>query len=65
MIEANLEMTHDCIFFLLISSSFVDSKVTINTLVRIFVLVCFVIWPIFLIFFLSFNKEKIQAKNLE
>ena len=52
MLESNLKMTHNFIFYLAISGGFYDSKKQMNTVSRIFLLALYCLWPIFMTFFL-------------
>ena len=65
MIESNLKMTHNCIFFLYVSGSFLHTEDKINTITRIFLLIIIVLWPIFTTIWLLCNREKIDEKGFK
>ena len=56
MIESNLKVTHNCVFFLAISGSFSDTDNSLSTSTMIILLSIIVLWPIFVTTFLLCNK---------
>ena len=63
MIESNLKMTHNCIFFLYVSGSFLHTEDKINTISRIFLLIIIVFWPMFTTTWLLYNRKKSKNKD--
>ena len=57
MIESNLKMTHNCIFYLAISGSFGKASDAVQTMLRIILLTIIVIWPFFMTGFLFFKRR--------
>ena len=60
MIESNLKMTHNCIFFLYISGGFGELSDSLQTAVRILLLTIIVIWPFFLTGFLYCKRSQLH-----
>ena len=65
MIEANLGMTHNCIFFLYISGGFDDLNQGFGSSIRIVLLVITVIWPFSVIAFLWKWRSLVDSKNFQ
>ena len=60
LIESNLKMTHNCIFYLYISGSFVELQNSVSTAIRIVLLTIIVIWPFFMTAFLYFKRKRLD-----
>jgi hypothetical protein len=60
MIESNLKMTHNCVFYLYISGSFSTPTDTFGTSLRIAILTILVIWPFFATIFLCGSKKHLD-----
>ena len=65
MIESNLKMTNNCIFYLYISGGFKTTADGVQTVTRIILLTIIVIWPFFLISFLHCNRKHLHGKNFK
>ena len=57
MIESNLKMTNNCIFYLYISGSFETTADGVQTVTRIILLTIIVIWPFFLVGFMYYKRS--------
>ena len=57
MIESNLKMTHNCIFYLYISGSFGKAEDAVQTILRIILLTIIVIRPFFMTGFLFCKRR--------
>ena len=62
MIQANLLMTHNAVFYLFVSDKF-DSKITTFSYIAILVLVS--VWPIFLIAFLVPQQGRLEEEDFK
>lgn len=60
MIESNLKITHNCIFFLVIGGSFETGEDGVSTIFRIVLLILICVWPVFAAVFLCIKKEKLE-----
>ena len=63
MIESNLKITHNCIFFLAIGASFQSSEYSFATSLRIILLIVIVTWPIFAAVHLYRNRERLNERS--
>jgi len=60
MIESNLKMTHNCVFYLTISGGFDSFEDSFSTILRVTILIIIVIWPFFTTFFLIYRREELD-----
>ena len=56
MIESNLKITHNSLFFLAITGSFETTKDKVFTSFVILLLVVIIVWPLFITAFLLYNR---------
>ena len=65
MIESNLDLTHNCVFFLYISGGFDDLNQGFGSSIRILILASTVMWPIALIAFLYKWRSQVNEKDFQ
>ena len=65
MIESNLKITHNCIFFLAMGASFdsVDDSYATAIQIILFVIIC--IWPFFAVVFLCLKRKKLEDRSFK
>jgi hypothetical protein len=56
LIEGYLTITHNAIFFLYLKADFTSTKTTFTTSLTILVICLILIWPLFMTFFLFYNR---------
>ncbi len=65
MIESNLKMTHNCVFYLYISGNFETGTDTFATSLRVVILCILVIWPFFATIFLCCKSKHLKEKSFK
>ena len=60
MIESNLKMTHNCVFFLAITGAFDEVEDKVSTIATITILTIIVLWPVFMTIFLFCKQKKLD-----
>ena len=60
MIESNLKMTHNCVFYLFIKGGFDSFEDSFSTILRVIILVIIVIWPFFTTYFLIYKRKELD-----
>lgn len=65
MIQSNLKITHNSIFFLALTGSFETTQDKFNTALMMALLGIFVVWPIFLTVFLLYNRGELRKKEFK
>ena len=63
MIESNLKITHNALFFLAMGASFSSAEDIVATVSRIILLVIICIWPIFAAIFLCVKRKKLDNRS--
>ena len=63
MIEGNLRITHNTIFFLYLKANFASAESTISTCITILFLCLILVWPIFLTYFLRSTRKQHEDKQ--
>ena len=65
LIESNLKMTHNCIFYLYISGGFMGIEETASSVIRIVLLTIIVIWPFFMTAFLYIKRKRLDERGFK
>ena len=65
LITSNLKITHNAIFVLHFEGSFTTLKLGILTSFNILLLAMIVLWPLFLTFFLMYNRKRLERKSFQ
>ena len=65
MIESNLKITHNSIFYLLILGSFDSLKQTVSTIFTLAFLAVIILWPAFLTVFLLYNRKNLEKRPFQ
>ena len=65
MVESNLKITHNSIFYLLMLGSFKSAKETISTIFTLAFLAVIILWPAFLTVFLLYNRKQLEKRPFQ
>ena len=65
MVESNLKITHNSIYFLLMFGSFKTTKESVSTMFTFLFLGMIVLWPIFLTVFLLYNRTRLEDHDFQ
>ena len=65
LIEGNLFITYEAIFYIKEKGSFDDTKASFNTLLRIIVLIILVLWIVFATVYPTLNKSKLEEPTFK
>ena len=65
MVQSNLKITHNCIFYLVISGSFGTAEDNVSTIFRIVLLALILAWPIVCAVIMCSRKDRLGDKSFK